>query len=259
LIQNSPATGYRVAQGIGKPTANVYKAIATLENKGALLIEDSRTRLCRAVPVDELLDTLEQRFREVKRSAAAELARLSSAPDDTRVYHLTSSEQVFERLRRMLATCRRTALLDLFPHAYSQLRPDIAAAAARGIQVTLKVYQPVELPGIEMQVARRAADILAKWPGQWANGVVDGREHVVAYLSTDGVSVSRALWSCSPMLAMLYYNGFINELAVGAVEAALDDGADITRIRTIMIEYRQRQSLKAAGYRRSSSGDDLAL
>jgi sugar-specific transcriptional regulator TrmB len=34
LLRDSPATGYRVAQALGKPVANTYKAIESLQNKG---------------------------------------------------------------------------------------------------------------------------------------------------------------------------------------------------------------------------------
>ncbi|MDO8629132.1 MAG: helix-turn-helix domain-containing protein, partial [Phycisphaerales bacterium] len=50
LVAESPATGYRVAQAIGKPVANTYKAIESLERKGAIVVDDGESRLCRAVP-----------------------------------------------------------------------------------------------------------------------------------------------------------------------------------------------------------------
>ena len=66
LLQESPATGYRIAQAIGKPAANTYKTVQSLEKKGALLVDDSEKRLCRAVPADELLNRLERQFSERK-------------------------------------------------------------------------------------------------------------------------------------------------------------------------------------------------
>src|SRR5688572_12935020 len=64
LLTESPTTGYRIAQGIGKPVANTYKGIQALQSKGAVLIEDSDTRLCRAMPPDEVLGQLERGFQE---------------------------------------------------------------------------------------------------------------------------------------------------------------------------------------------------
>ena len=59
LLGASPATGYRVAQAIGKPIANTYKAIEALESKGAVIVEHSANKLCRAIPAEELLGQLE--------------------------------------------------------------------------------------------------------------------------------------------------------------------------------------------------------
>ncbi len=39
LVENSPATGYRISHAIGKQPPNTYKAIVTLENKGAIIVE----------------------------------------------------------------------------------------------------------------------------------------------------------------------------------------------------------------------------
>ena len=50
LPEEAPVTGYRIAQAIGKPAPNVYKAIETLETKGAVMVDEGKSRLCRPVP-----------------------------------------------------------------------------------------------------------------------------------------------------------------------------------------------------------------
>ena len=40
LAQGGPATGYRISHAIGKPTANTYKAIATLGQQGAVQVDE---------------------------------------------------------------------------------------------------------------------------------------------------------------------------------------------------------------------------
>src|SRR5262245_11549071 len=96
LLQHSPATGYRVAQAIAKPVANTYKTIASLEQKGAVVVDDSGTRLCRAVPAEEFLARLENQFKTRRAramSAVTDLTRTSSktrGQADPRVYQLKS-------------------------------------------------------------------------------------------------------------------------------------------------------------------------
>src|SRR4051812_48967141 len=79
LVQHSPATGYRVAQAIGKPVANTYKTIASLEEKGAVLIDDGETRACRAVPAEEFLARLDSQFRDRRARAAREFTELKAS------------------------------------------------------------------------------------------------------------------------------------------------------------------------------------
>ena len=48
LLQESPATGYKIAKGIGRSFTNVYKAISALRSKGAILVDEGSNRLSRA-------------------------------------------------------------------------------------------------------------------------------------------------------------------------------------------------------------------
>ncbi len=248
LLENSPATGYGAAKGLGKPAANVYKALESLQNKGAILVEDSKTRLCRAVPARELLESLERQFRAARDEAAAELNRLRTSPEDQRVYQLKTVEQVIGRHRRMLADCKRVGLFDLFPFAVDMLKPDIEAAAARGVEITVKVYAPTEIVGVEIFLDSRGEEILGKWPGQWANGVIDGAEHVVAYLSRDLSRVHQAVWSCSPVLSLVYYGGLVNELAVEMLWSRLDKGLTMKKVRETLANVQNRLTMEAAGF-----------
>ena len=102
LLQVAPATGYRLAQQVGKAVANVYKALESLQNKGAVLIDDSESRLCRPVPWEDLLRHFESQFNTAKSRAAQALAGLERSGNDERLYQLRSREQVMERARSLL-------------------------------------------------------------------------------------------------------------------------------------------------------------
>lgn len=123
LVQHPPLTGYRLAQVLGKPAANVYKAIESLQAKGAIIVDEGANRVCHAVPAEELPGALERGFRERRERAAVALTELQRVPADDRVYQLRSREQVMERWRRMLARAERVALLDAFPAPLEALRP----------------------------------------------------------------------------------------------------------------------------------------
>ena len=212
LLKESPATGYRISHAIGKPTANTYKAIAALAQRGAIVIDDAENRLCRAVPPTELLDRLDRDFGSRRRQAESQLAKIRPALNDDRVYQLSDVDQVLERARTMLAGAKSVALVDVFPKLMTQVAPHLEAAAKRGLEVAVRAYQRVNLKGVTVLVAGDAERVLNVWPGEQLNIVVDAEQYMLALLAKDAQSVHQAIWSNSTFLSCLQYNGLASEL-----------------------------------------------
>jgi hypothetical protein len=249
LLQESPATGYRVAQGIGKPVANTYKAIASLQAKGAILVEEGANRLCRAVPADELLRRLERQFQESRQRAALALSTLKASPDDDRVYHLRTWEQVEERSRQMLARCEQVCVLDLFPRPLAELRTAIVETAARGVRILVKAYAPVQIERADVIVHPHGHKVMKRWPGQWLNLVADGRESLLAFLTRDGKGVHQALWSGSAYLSWVYHSAVGSETILAAVEQSVDKGATGAQLGDLIRSYYDLFRPSVPGYR----------
>ena len=212
VVQNGPSTGYRVSHSIGKPTANSYKAIASLVQQGAVQVDDGETRLVRAVPPDELLAVLERRAREKREAVRAALAARSADVADDRVYTLRARDQVLERARAMLGRAREIVLADLFPGPLDALAGELSAAAARGVRVVVKRYSGREVPGVVEVPEPDAARALSGWPGQQLSLVVDADEHLVALLDPSLSLVHQAVWSRSAFLSCLHHNRVAMEL-----------------------------------------------
>ena len=249
LLENAPATGYGVAKGLGKPTANTYKAMESLFEQGAVIREESGNREYRPVSPTELLDGLERKFVARKERAATELRKLGTTAQDDRVYRLQTPEQVLERMRQMLQGASHYAILDLFPWAAQALAEEIEAAAARGVSVAAKLYEPFLLEGVRVVVDLSAKRVLQRWPGQWANGVVDGQQHLMAWLSIDGTEVHQAIWSGSPFLSWVYHTTLTNELLCTVIESAIQDGKGSAELTTEIAAFRKViQADNAPGY-----------
>lgn len=212
LAGSGPATGYRVSHAIGKPTANTYKAIASLVSQAAVEIDEGARSLVRAVPPDELLAGLERRARESREAARAALADLGGDLDDERVYTLREVDQVFGRARAMLGRAREIVLGDLFPGPFEALAEDLVAAAARGVRVLVKVYSRRDLPGVVEVPEPDARRALSEWPGQPLSLVVDAEEHLVALLDPMLSQVRQAVWSRSAFLSCVSHNHVAMEL-----------------------------------------------
>jgi len=249
LLKESPSTGYRIAQSLGKAAANTYKAIESLEAKGAVLVDDGASRLCRAVPPDELLANLGRVFADRRDAASRSLARFREAPADDRVYQMRSREQVMERARQMLERATEVVLLDAFPGPLEELRPDVERAVTRGINVAIKVYAPADVAGAEVVAPPRAEAIVARWPGEWVNLVVDGAEHLLAFLAPGGGEVYQAVWSGSAYLSWVYHSAVASELILAALEGRIERGAASDDLRKDLERFQRMKMLEAPGYK----------
>jgi sugar-specific transcriptional regulator TrmB len=211
LTQDEPVTAYRTGKVLGKPTANVYKAIEALARKGAVVLEFGEPRLCRAVPPEEFLTQLEASFQQTTRRAAELLSDSRHHFPDERIYQLESASLVFERLRLMLESAERIAAVDIFPKAMEVVRPAIEKAAARGVKVYVQGYESQEIPGAHFVQAFQSASILAHWRSQQLNCVVDGREVLLALIRNDLTGVHQAIWTKNLFIACVVHAGLMRE------------------------------------------------
>ncbi len=249
LLRESPATGYRVAQAIGKPAANTYKAIESLEGKGVVIVDESENRLCRAIPAEELLARLERQFSRKRERAAGALARMKPAESDDRVYQLRTREQVLERCRAMLARAQVTALVDAFPEPMTEIQGAIQDAATRGITLGVKAYRPIAIEGVEVFVDPNGERTIQSWPGQWINVVADGREHLITFLSRDGRDVNQAIYSGSAYLSWVYHSALAAEITLAAIVRDLGQNASIERVRERCEKYGRYFTRREPGYK----------
>ncbi len=212
LLANRPMTAYGIGKQLGRPTANVYKAVDALSRRGAALIEDGDNRLCRAVPASEFLHHIGKAFHSRTEQAAAMLETLERQTDDERVYRLESASQVFERCVEMLETrCERVAVVDAFPRALDSILPSIRAAIRRKITVYVEAYEPVVLEGAKVVVAQVGKQVLKQWQSQQLNVIVDGRESIAALLNNDLTEVYQGLWTNSRYLSCMMHSGRLAE------------------------------------------------
>jgi predicted DNA-binding transcriptional regulator len=212
LVENSPATGYRISHAIGKQPPNTYKAIAVLEDKGAIKIEVGEKKLCRAVPPSELLNKLEQRFKKHCRKANRALEALSSSPQDEGIYRLKTVDQVIQQSIVMLKQAQDIVLCDLFPGPFNLLTDSLIETAARGVNVICRIYEGEQIPGVTTLPLAKYNPIYDSWPGQHINIVIDAEEYLIGLLSKDMKSVYEAVWSRSIFLSCQHHNHLVGEI-----------------------------------------------
>ncbi len=239
-LLGGPATGYRLARTIGKSPPNVYHALGSLHQKGAVLADDSEGRVYRAVAPAELLAGLERQFDARREQALGMLAAIRTQAEDDRIYHLKSVEQVLARARRMIADAREILLFDCFPAPFATLREELGAAAARGVRVAGIVYEDASETGFDTVRSPPRPGIIGRWPGDQLSLVTDAAEYLLALLSRDQHHVRHAVWSDGAYLSTLQHNALASEIRLcGIVPDDRDALADIALLRAFPPGLRQ--------------------
>ena len=250
LVRESPATGYGVGKGLGKPAPNVYKALETLLAKGAVVIDDGATRYYRAVPVEELLQRMERDFRRHCQTAVTALQPPPTTDFDTRIYQICEGLPLLERARSMIDGARQILLVDVFPGLLEKIRPALESAAARRVIVAVKCYGPAEVAGAHVHLEPEAKRVRRRWPAQWLNLVADGSQVLISLMDDTGSRVHQAVWSESPYLAWIIHAYFAHELQMTALKTEFSRGRNAKALRLTMNRTETYHALDAPVYLR---------
>lgn len=246
LLRQGPETGYSIGKAISKPTANVYMAIESLQDKGAAEITSGEPRLCRATPVEELLSAARSRFSHSLEMAEKVLPDIDPTPTDDAVYQLGSAAQVIERARALLANAQVSVVIDALPAIATELAPDMIGAAERGVSIAALVYEPIDLPGVETILHSMGARVRELIDGEHLLISRDACEIVLALLDpptsdgtwSDAGAVRQAIYTASPFIAWNLHDNFHHQLFTYAVAESLAQDDEISR--RLMDIYKKR-------------------
>lgn len=221
LLSNPPATAYKIGKQINKPTANVYKAIDSLSTKGAVIVEDNKNKLCKAINPEEFLRLYEKDILEKTSQAKTSLSNLKNEFQDQRSYSIESIPLVFERFRAMMKKCTNIAVVDAFPKALDKVIDSIEEATQRGVDVYIEAYRPIKIKGADIVCANIGEKSLEHWKSQQLNLVIDGEEHLIALMDNKLENVKQAIWSNNTYTSCILHAGRMHEQTVLKISALL--------------------------------------
>jgi hypothetical protein len=228
LLKESPSTGYRVAQGIGKPVANTYKAIQSLEAKGAITVDEEASRMCHAIPVDDLLGRLARDFESRKAQALEALSSLGGKREGDRILPLKTRDAVLQQAIDLIASAQHR-VSGVYATSFSgALSGSIDQAAGRGVVVTIQATgsQPSTGPG----------SLHGKWPGEVVVLTADGQQCLFALIDRWG-NVVQAGWSRGAFLSLLLHEGLAAEICLAEVNEKIEEGAGAKRIGRALASF----------------------
>lgn len=222
LLTHTPVTAYKIGKQINKPTANVYKAIDSLSAKGAVIIEDNKNKICKAVNADEFINHYERNIVEKARSAKQLLKKLSIDHEDQNSYSIDSVSLIFERFKTMMEKCTTIAVIDAFPKTLEKVVKPINDAIKRGIEVYIEAYAPIEINGANIIVTQLGEKALEHWKSQQLNLIIDGDEHLIALIDNNLEKVIQATWSNNTYMSCILHAGRMHEFSMMKIISATD-------------------------------------
>ncbi|MGH8320151.1 MAG: TrmB family transcriptional regulator, partial [Steroidobacteraceae bacterium] len=207
LMRHAPATGYRLAQLVGKAPANTYQALAGLGRKGAVVGTETEPRAYRPVAPTELFAGLRQNFDTAAQQAESALSAMHTPVEEDRLYQLKGVSQALLRARTLIESAQGIILFDLFPEPLAMLHDALVAAIERGVTVAGLVYQkPTDAPYTQV-LAVSAGFVAERWPGQQMSVIADAREVLLVLIAHDSEELLQGLWSDSAYLACVHHSG----------------------------------------------------
>jgi len=238
LLSHQPDTAYGIAKAIGKPTANVYKAIDSLAYKGGVMVQRGQNSICRAIPVKEFLKHIKKVFTGKLSNVEQTLSKIDTPYPDERVYQIEAVPLVFDRCCTALDRCRVIAVIDAFPEPLKQILPAIKRAIKRGVEVHIQAYEPIDISGAEITLTVLEQDVLKFLGSQQLNIVVDGKESLVALMNSDLTQVHQAIWSQGLYLSCLLHTGLFHEQTIIKLLAVKDQPQALKKLRSILNKCR---------------------
>ncbi len=189
LLENGPLTGYQLARVSGVPRPNVYPALDRLQARGAVQAIQVKDGVhYAAMPARELLERLSSSLQGRIERAEHSLARLQAkAPVET-VWNIQGYENVLLRARAAVDGAASRLIVGLWAEEARHLADSVAAAAARGIEVTTLCIQgcPDECGGCQGDIYRYPVAGDAR--GRWLVLAVDDRELLLGQVAPDGTA-----------------------------------------------------------------------
>ncbi len=213
LVEKSPLSGYAISLNSGIPRSKVYQVLGAMAARGDLSVSQEETPRYAALSPDEMIQMRrkqsEQRLKNVEESLKS--FTHSQGTGDS-IWNLSGRESVFHRVRTMIQSAEQRILLEVWDADIPELRDDLHAAQARGIQVTLVAYGPVELGFGQVYHHYNPERITQEYGGRWLVASVDDRVVVAGMVSLG--SRSRAAWTTHPGLVMPITEVIIHDIYI---------------------------------------------
>jgi sugar-specific transcriptional regulator TrmB len=224
LLRESPVTGYQLAKLSAVPRSMIYEVLGKLTARGAAMTlrKEGSTQYA-PVPAQEFLDQLHREQDALISSLEDDLSGLDAASDLDYVWNIEGHENIMAKARDMINQARSRMYVSLLPATFPTLRPELEAAAGRGVQVVVYSTEPIDLPSGHVISTPVPQEVNERVEGLWLVLVIDGEQVLIGELLNE--NQARASWTGSPLFVFVAEHHMRTDLYLPRVLALLGDQA----------------------------------
>ena len=241
LLENKRSTGYKIAGQIGKPVANTYKALKSLQQKGAVVSDDSKgTTYFDTIPIEEFLNKLENEFKQKREQIIEEVDKLEVQQEPIGIYEIKSKDLVFEKAANMIRSTENAILIDGFPAPMKTIKQYLSAERAEDINVYVKNYSGDNIDNVHQLKANFDDLPISELNGQWLVVLKDTKESLIAFFNKDGSELIHCIWTRDPFISFVLFNGSLYEFNFTEVydQIKSNNSDKMNKIETIVERYK---------------------
>ena len=201
LLDESPVSGYKVAQNSGVPRSKIYEVLNGLARRGVVLVNHGEPVRYAPLPPKELVSRRRQELEESVGVAERGLERyVSSATSRGVIWDITGREEIFERAREVARGAERSVLAEIWQEDAHELRVALSEAAGRGVEVSVVAYGEPEYAFARVYYHDLVDEVTSGLGARWIVVSADMREVVTGIVSLG--DESRAAWTTHPGLVV---------------------------------------------------------
>ena len=225
LLTKGKQTGYAIAKHLHKPTANVYKAIDSLTEKGAVEFTTDKKKSYFACDWKQFLSRKQQQFNETLSNLEDNLSQLDNpVEDDEQVYQIAQVDLVIEHSIKLINNAQHLLMVEAEPDSLPLFKDALIAAAARGVEVWIKAYEEITLENVNVVVRQNGHEIYQRTNDVSFKLAADGNSMLMADLTTDCSGVIQAYRSNSASMAMSIYSALLYEIILTELKQTIPSG-----------------------------------
>jgi len=228
LAQGAAQSGYTISNSIGKSRSNVYQALKTLEQKGAIVeLQAGRNKQFQAVPIEQVLEQKEKEFLTKKEAITEAFSSIQNSEQDDQIYALNTVSQVYTKAEEMIQSAEEVIFIDVQLAQLKRIRSVLEETAARGIKIVILGDETYEIEGCEIvnfSYYTAPGKIYEPWGLNWFCVAVDGGKFLISTFKRQDEDLIYALWSSSTFLSGWIYGDMMYEMLFSHIINMFKDG-----------------------------------